>query len=331
MYQENNLMMNGVCTFTIDKNNNNYPPSTWMQGTNRHDPPPPLMMIKQEQHQDLNRTAPDTMNGYYGNMCQPLVMDNPSSLSSPNACGGPLLLPHSPTDVLSQSTSSSPTMDDQWFDLYSPTQSHCTYSMEQRHSFDQSMFIDNNSNTMAHFEEEKRTDYPMYCCNTASNYPLESPMPSPSLSSPSLSYYHPYYTNPVPRSPHSPMAPVARHQSMPSLYHYQQQRPLPSSSSSPASGSPALGLGLGLGLGSESEPIRPYQCHLCTRGFARKHDLQRHIRVHTGDKPYACLSCKKAFARTDALKRHLRMEDHCRNSPEIQNMKNTGKRRYKNL
>ncbi|KAI8149827.1 hypothetical protein BJV82DRAFT_491945, partial [Fennellomyces sp. T-0311] len=52
---------------------------------------------------------------------------------------------------------------------------------------------------------------------------------------------------------------------------------------------------------------RPYPCYLCTRAFARKHDLQRHIRVHTGAKPYACLCCKKAFARTDALKRHLRM------------------------
>ncbi|ORZ25643.1 hypothetical protein BCR42DRAFT_286719, partial [Absidia repens] len=50
--------------------------------------------------------------------------------------------------------------------------------------------------------------------------------------------------------------------------------------------------------------VRPYQCHICNRSFARKHDLQRHIRVHTGDKPYACLCCKKSFARTDALKRH---------------------------
>ncbi|KAI9322388.1 hypothetical protein BX666DRAFT_1835972, partial [Dichotomocladium elegans] len=68
-------------------------------------------------------------------------------------------------------------------------------------------------------------------------------------------------------------------------------------------------------------------CYLCSRAFARKHDLQRHIRVHTGAKPYACLCCKKAFARTDALKRHLRMEEACRTSPEIQAMKCAGKRR----
>ncbi|OBZ85993.1 Regulatory protein MIG1 [Choanephora cucurbitarum] len=76
---------------------------------------------------------------------------------------------------------------------------------------------------------------------------------------------------------------------------------------------------------------RPYSCHLCPRAFARKHDLQRHIRVHTGDKPYACPCCKKAFARTDALKRHLRVEEDCRKSQEVQAMKAAGRRRYKNI
>ncbi|CDS11138.1 hypothetical protein LRAMOSA03401 [Lichtheimia ramosa] len=76
---------------------------------------------------------------------------------------------------------------------------------------------------------------------------------------------------------------------------------------------------------------RPFACPMCSRAFKRKHDLQRHVRVHTGAKPYACLCCKKAFARTDALKRHLRMEETCRTSPEIQAMKCAGKRRYRNL
>lgn len=82
---------------------------------------------------------------------------------------------------------------------------------------------------------------------------------------------------------------------------------------------------------SQQRQLKTFACCVCLRSFARKHDLQRHIRVHTGAKPYSCLSCTKAFARTDALKRHLRMEETCRMSPVIQAMKNTGNRRYKNL
>ncbi|KAI8647437.1 hypothetical protein BD408DRAFT_408555 [Parasitella parasitica] len=81
----------------------------------------------------------------------------------------------------------------------------------------------------------------------------------------------------------------------------------------------------------QQRQLKSFPCSVCPRSFARKHDLQRHIRVHTGAKPYSCLNCTKAFARTDALKRHLRMEDTCRMSPVIQAMKNTGSRRYRNL
>ncbi|CAJ0764320.1 23163_t:CDS:2 [Entrophospora sp. SA101] len=76
-------------------------------------------------------------------------------------------------------------------------------------------------------------------------------------------------------------------------------------------------------------PARPYQCTMCPRSFSRKHDLQRHIRVHTGVKPYVCPCCHKAFARTDALRRHFKMEETCRNSPEVQNMKT--RKRYSDL
>ncbi|KAI7870196.1 hypothetical protein BDF14DRAFT_1708089, partial [Spinellus fusiger] len=70
-----------------------------------------------------------------------------------------------------------------------------------------------------------------------------------------------------------------------------------------------------------------YQCTDCYRAFSRKHDLQRHTRVHTGIKPYLCIGCRKAFARTDALKRHLRMEETCRSSPQVQALMSAGKRR----
>lgn len=56
---------------------------------------------------------------------------------------------------------------------------------------------------------------------------------------------------------------------------------------------------------------RPHQCTACPRAFARKHDLHRHFRTHTGVKPYTCSSCNKGFARTDARQRHWRMDIQC--------------------
>ncbi|KAG2189368.1 hypothetical protein INT44_004510 [Umbelopsis vinacea] len=56
---------------------------------------------------------------------------------------------------------------------------------------------------------------------------------------------------------------------------------------------------------------RPHKCTACPRAFARKHDLHRHFRTHTGVKPYTCAGCNKGFARTDARQRHWRMDLQC--------------------
>ncbi|CEG66933.1 Putative Potential zinc finger protein [Rhizopus microsporus] len=81
----------------------------------------------------------------------------------------------------------------------------------------------------------------------------------------------------------------------------------------------------------EKKPVdmssRRYKCTRCPRAFTRKHDLERHIRVHTGDKPYHCPCCKKCFARSDALKRHIQVEIRCRTSEEVITFRQTSRRR----
>jgi hypothetical protein len=56
---------------------------------------------------------------------------------------------------------------------------------------------------------------------------------------------------------------------------------------------------------------RPYECTQCTQAFARKHDLQRHVRsLHDVNKIYGpCSYCGLHFTRSDALGRHLRKEE----------------------
>lgn len=53
---------------------------------------------------------------------------------------------------------------------------------------------------------------------------------------------------------------------------------------------------------------RPFSCSYCSRSFSRKHDLERHSRVHSGVRPYVCRVCHMGFPRSDALRRHIRIE-----------------------
>ncbi|KAJ3150127.1 hypothetical protein HK101_001992, partial [Irineochytrium annulatum] len=55
---------------------------------------------------------------------------------------------------------------------------------------------------------------------------------------------------------------------------------------------------------------RPHVCAHCKAAFARKHDLQRHIRtLHSNDRPFKCEHCSQGFQRADLLARHRALEE----------------------
>ncbi|KAJ1310311.1 hypothetical protein OPQ81_007050 [Rhizoctonia solani] len=56
---------------------------------------------------------------------------------------------------------------------------------------------------------------------------------------------------------------------------------------------------------------RKYQCDFCPVQMARLHDINRHMRIHTGVHPYACIGCGETFRRTDARTRHWGKQPEC--------------------
>ncbi|CAL1591061.1 unnamed protein product [Knipowitschia caucasica] len=52
---------------------------------------------------------------------------------------------------------------------------------------------------------------------------------------------------------------------------------------------------------------KPFQCTVCARAFSRSDHLTTHTRTHTGEKPFSCDVCGKKFARSDERKRHGRV------------------------
>ncbi len=49
-----------------------------------------------------------------------------------------------------------------------------------------------------------------------------------------------------------------------------------------------------------------HSCPKCSKSFSKPSQLERHLRVHTGEKSYACHICKRAFSQKSSLQFHLR-------------------------
>ncbi|RKO98043.1 hypothetical protein CXG81DRAFT_7099, partial [Caulochytrium protostelioides] len=50
---------------------------------------------------------------------------------------------------------------------------------------------------------------------------------------------------------------------------------------------------------------RPHACSQCKSAFARKHDLQRHVRLlHSMRRPFVCPACHRGFNRESDCERH---------------------------
>ncbi|CAL8354187.1 unnamed protein product [Arctogadus glacialis] len=57
---------------------------------------------------------------------------------------------------------------------------------------------------------------------------------------------------------------------------------------------------------------RPFQCPVCRKSFVQHVHLTEHRRIHTGERPYTCPLCGRSFTFSSALRRHQRLHADAR-------------------
>lgn len=56
--------------------------------------------------------------------------------------------------------------------------------------------------------------------------------------------------------------------------------------------------------------LKRHICELCGKRLLKKSDLERHVRVHTGEKPFMCSACRQRFSQKHSLDVHRRKMRH---------------------
>ncbi|XP_055077186.1 zinc finger protein 467-like [Periophthalmus magnuspinnatus] len=65
------------------------------------------------------------------------------------------------------------------------------------------------------------------------------------------------------------------------------------------------------------EEVIKHQCHFCEKKFRDKHNLKRHIAVHTGEKPFSCPVCGRCFSQKETLRQHMSLHSRSKTEPRV--------------
>ncbi|XP_010783258.1 zinc finger protein 189-like, partial [Notothenia coriiceps] len=57
---------------------------------------------------------------------------------------------------------------------------------------------------------------------------------------------------------------------------------------------------------TEADGKNKYRCRVCGRNCFKTSALQKHLRIHSGEKPFQCPTCKKSFTQQVHMKEHQR-------------------------